>query len=443
MADFTALRRTDAAGFTGSKRRHVVVKHEAFTLFAGQTVNNLFVLLCTERSDNKRLGFTAGKERRTMSARKNSGTNFNRTYSAGITAVNTRFTVKDLTADVLSFHLKEDVVDFVFSDFAKLAGLNSRINLRVNIFIYRTQAFVSILLASVFKRFMNAVADDFGNEGDEFRISRSRLPIPQRFAAFFHQFVNRVDNDLHLLVTKHNGAEHDFFRELIRFGFHHQNGSFSTRDNQVQLGVLHLRKIRAENILIIDITDARGRDRSVEGDAGNSERCRSRNHGRNIRINFRIYGKNMNNDLYFVKEAFRKERTNRTVDQTGSQSFFFARTAFTFKEAAGDFSRSIGFFNVIDCQREEILSRFDFFFCNYGCKHHGVIHVAENCACGLTSDFTGFKANLMVAVLKRFNYFVKHRHDDFSFFTPRHIAVSTTRRLSRLTYIQQRARGKQ
>ena len=42
----------------------------------------------------------------------------------------------------------------------------------------------------------------------------------------------------------------------------------------------------------------------------------------------------MNDDLNFVQIAFRKERANRTVNQTRCQRLFFGRTAFTLKEAA-------------------------------------------------------------------------------------------------------------
>ena len=47
------------------------MKHEAFTLFTGQTVNDLFVLFGAKSCDNKSLCFTAGEERRAVSARKN------------------------------------------------------------------------------------------------------------------------------------------------------------------------------------------------------------------------------------------------------------------------------------------------------------------------------------------------------------------------------------
>jgi hypothetical protein len=51
----------------------------------------------------------------------------------------------------------------------------------------------------------------------------------------------------------------------------------------------------------------------------------------------------VNDDLHFVQVALWEQRTDRTVDQAGSQRFFFRRTTFTLEETARDFTGSIGF----------------------------------------------------------------------------------------------------
>ena len=57
-------------------------------------------------------------------------------------------------------------------------------------------------------------------------------------------------------------------------------------------------------------------------------------------------------------ETFGEQRTNRTVDQTAGQDFFFALFAFAFEETAGDFTCGISTLEVIDSQREEVLASF-------------------------------------------------------------------------------------
>jgi hypothetical protein len=64
------------------------------------------------------------------------------------------------------------------------------------------------------------------------------LPVPFRLAGFFNQFVDGVDRLLHFGVTENNGAEHDFFGQLVGFGFNHQHGSFGTGNDEVKLAVL-------------------------------------------------------------------------------------------------------------------------------------------------------------------------------------------------------------
>ena len=73
----------------------------------------------------------------------------------------------------------------------------------------------------------------------------------------------------------------------------------------------------------------------------------------------------MNDDLNFIEEAFREQRTNRSVNQAGGKRFFFARTAFALEETSGDTAGSVSLFDVINSEGEEILTRFNFFLCNY------------------------------------------------------------------------------
>ena len=59
VADFAALRRTDAAGLAGCVRRHVVVEHEALAVFTHQRVNDLLVARRAQRRHYDRLRFAA------------------------------------------------------------------------------------------------------------------------------------------------------------------------------------------------------------------------------------------------------------------------------------------------------------------------------------------------------------------------------------------------
>ena len=121
----------------------------------------------------------------------------------------------------------------------------------------------------------------------------------------------------------------------------------------------------------------------------------------------------MNDDLDFVEEAVREKRANRTVDQAGGERFLFGRTAFALEEAAGDLAGSIGLFDVVDGEREEVLAGLRFLLGNYRGEHHRVVHLADAGARGLTGDFTRGERHVVVAEAEGLGHFVEHRHDVF------------------------------
>ena len=107
-------------------------------------------------------------------------------------------------------------------------------------------------------------------------------------------------------------------------------------------------------------------------------------------------------------ETFWEQRTNRTVNQTAGQDFFFALFAFAFEETAGDFTCCVSTFEIIDSQREEVLAFFHFFVGGNGNQNNGVAHGYFNGSCGLASDFAGFQSNDLITVLEGLNVFIEH-----------------------------------
>lgn len=89
---------------------------------------------------------------------------------------------------------------------------------------------------------------------------------------------------------------------------------------------------------------------------------RCADHSNDVRVNLWVNGNNGRNNLNFVYEAFREQRTNRAVNQTRDQGFAFAWTAFTTEEATRDFTGSVGTLLVVNGQWEEVLTWFSFFW---------------------------------------------------------------------------------
>ena len=113
---------------------------------------------------------------------------------------------------------------------------------------------------------------------------------------------------------------------------------------------------RVQDVLAVDVADARGADRAVERNAGQRQRRRRADHRGDVGIDLGIDRHHRRDDLHFVVEALGKQRADRTVDQARGQRFLLGRTPFALEEAAGDLAGGVGLFLVVDGQREEILA---------------------------------------------------------------------------------------
>ena len=203
-------------------------------------------------------------------------------------------------------------------------------------------------------------------------------------------------------MAEHNRTQHHLFVELVCFGLNHQHGLLGTGYNQIQAAVDELGFGGVEYVLAVDIADARSADRTIEGQPCDRQRSRRAQQRRDVRINFRIAGHHRADHLHLVVEAFRKQRTDRAVDQSANQGFLLGRLAFTLEEATGDLAGRVGFFDVVDGQGEEVLARLGALGGRNGGKNDGVVDGDENCTGRLAGDFTSFEGYGVGAVLERF-----------------------------------------
>ena len=246
--------------------------------------------------------------------------------------------------------------------------------------------------------------------GDQWQVFGRRFPGPDRFTGITHEFVDGVDGDVALLMAKHHGAEHDFFRQLLRFGLDHQHSGLGTGHHQVHLGVFELGLAGVEHVLAVDVGHAGGTDRAVERNAGNRQRSARSDQRRNIAFDFRVERQHMNHNLNFIEEAFWKQGADRAVDQARSQGFELTGAAFALEKAAGDAAGGVAFLQVVHCQGEEILAGLGVGLGDHGGQHHSAVHVDDDSAAGLAGDFAGFHRDLVLAPLEGFADFIKHAH---------------------------------
>ena len=222
--------------------------------------------------------------------------------------------------------------------------------------------------------------------------------------------MDSVDGDIALLMAEDHSTKHDLFAELLGFRLNHQHSGFSASHHQIHDGTLACGLARVEHILAIDVTDPGRTDGASErnatdgqGRTGGDQRC-------NISVDFRVERQGVNHHLNLIEKTFGKQGANRPVNQAAGQGFKFAGPAFALEKTAWNLARSIGFFKVIDRQREEVLAGFGAFRGHHRRKHNGVIDVDQHGTASLSGDFAGFHGDRVLAPGKGFGHFIEHAH---------------------------------
>ena len=413
VADLAALGRADATGLAGRVRRHVVVEHEAVAVLAHQRVDDLFVACSTERRHDHRLRFAAREQRRPVRAREYAGADRDRTHGARVAAVDPRLAGqlarlakvlvdprlagKNFLANDLRFEIEHHVADVALA-----VGVGVRRNaLRFDLRRDFVQALRPRLLRAKPIGVAQLVLRGGGHCGDQRLVLRRRLPIPQGLARLLDQLVDRFDHRLHLLVPEDDRAQHDFFRQLVRFGLDHQHRGFRARDDEIELRARELGLGRIQHVRAVDVANACRADRTVERNPRQRDRRRSPDQRRDIRIDFRIHRHDGRDDLHVVIEAIGEQRSERTVDETRGQRLLFRRPPFAAEESAGNLARGVGLFLVVDRQREKVLARLRLLGGDRGDQHDAVVQAHHHRTAGLAGDLAGFERQRMTAIGNR------------------------------------------
>ena len=381
------------------------MEQEVVSTLAHQLVEVLRITGGAQGRGNQRLSFATGEQRGTVGTRQNASTHVQTTDHVFFTAINTRLACQYAATNnvfldgVQDFTQFVSVQGFIFSHQSRDGFRFDHVNLSI------TLLFVSDTVSIAQTSFCQC-----GNARVQRFVDGFWLPVPTRFASFFRQLVDSLNNNLLLFMTEYYSAQHLVFAQQFSFGFNHQYGSFGTGNNQVQLAFFQFILSRVQYVLVIDITNTCSTDRAVEWDARQRQRSGCADHCHDIRVNLWVNRNNGRDNLNFVNEPFREQRANRAVNQTRDQSFAFARTAFTTEEATRDTASSVGTLLVVNGQREKVLAWFRFFLANNGNEYRSVIHANHNSGSRLTRHHAGFQRNGMLTVLEFTNDRIKQNN---------------------------------
>src|SRR5690606_3504290 len=316
VADFAATGTAHAATLTDRERREVVVQHEGVLLLAFQGIEQLCIARGTEGGNDQRLGFTTGEQGRAMGPVQYANFDLQRTYSAGVTTVDTRLAINDVLANGAVFDLTESGLDLIGGEFAFAftgQGCDDLVTQLV-------QTAVAVLLDGDGVGLADGLAELAADGVQQRSVGGRSLPVPGRLASFSSEFLDGLDHRLEFLMGEQYGAEHLVFGQLVRFGFHHQHGGLGTGHDHVQAGGLELLVVRVQQVAGVRVEGHAGStDRAVERNAGNGQGSGGTDHRSDVRIGLLAGGNNGADNLHFVHEAFGEQRTDRTVDQARGQ----------------------------------------------------------------------------------------------------------------------------
>ena len=157
-------------------------------------------------------------------------------------------------------------------------------------------------------------------------------------------------------MSEHQRAQHIFLAHFLGTGLDHVDGLLRTGDRQRDIAFLCLLAAWVDDIFSIHAADLYTGDRSVEGNIRYAQCQGCAQHRRHLRRAVLIDGKHRVDDLHFIAETIRKQRTDRTVDHTRRQGRMLAGTSFPTQEAARDLTDRVQLFFKADGQREKVNS---------------------------------------------------------------------------------------
>ena len=163
------------------------------------------------------------------------------------------------------------------------------------------------------------------------------------------------------------------------------------------MAFLHLVERRVEHVLVVDEADARAADRAHERRAGDRQRGGGGDHRDDVGVVLLVVRQHGGGHLRVAAPAVGEQRTDRAVDQARGQRVLFGRTALALEEAAGNTSRRVIFFGVVDGQRKEIDAFLGLLRRDDRAEHGGLAVGGEHGAVGLAGYAAGFEGELAPA----------------------------------------------
>src|SRR6185437_557254 len=167
-------------------------------------------------------------------------------------------------------------------------------------------------------------------------------------------------------------------------------------------------ELRVEDVLAVDIADARAADRAEERNTRDGERRRRTDQRDHVGIVLEIVAQHGADDLRLVEKARGEKRPDRAIDEARGQHLFLGRAPFALEEAARNLAGGEGLFLIVDRERKEFLPRLLLLIGDSGAEHRGFAVCRHHGAIGLPRDFAGLEDEASAAPHQFFSIYLEH-----------------------------------
>jgi len=336
VTDLTTSRSSGRLGLTYRVGREVVVVHISLgCLKLIQSVKTLCLCKRSKCSNGTDLSLSSCEHGRTMNSRDDICLCSQRTDLSDLTSIRTFMIFEDHLADslllVLIYSLTENGKPFLIvcksffqliSDLADVI-LTCLLVIREygNLHLFRRNDLLDLIKKLL--RYCTGLVGMF------------------LFSALCYDLVDEFDDLLVHFMSLVDSLDHLIFRDLISSGLNHDNLLSCRSNRKLKIRNCLLCKCRVDDKLAVDHTNLCGCAWTVKWDIRNTG-CNGRTkHSRDLRIAFRINRHNHIYQSYVISVILWKQRTHRTVDNTGCKDCMLACLTLSLVESSRDLSYCI------------------------------------------------------------------------------------------------------
>ena len=316
-------------------------------------IKALHIVGSAKRDGDERLRLTASKECGSMRARKDLRVDRDRPHFLGAAPIYARASVQHLRAKGVVLDVANEVVNVfrVVGKFAKefvdgfLLHELDRANARV--------------LLVMIERFANLAFGELFDSRFDLRPELRRLPLHFVGASLLEKLFLNSDQLLNSALSDGECLDHVGFRHLERSTFDHHDRILRSGEDDIHVAVRQLLECRVEDPFLLDTSDADSGDRAHERNLRRVEGVGRGDERHHIGVILLVGGDDIDEYLDFVLEAFRKKRTNRSVDDSRLEDLRIRRPPFSLDESAGDLAGGVRLVLVLDEEGEKRERTFD------------------------------------------------------------------------------------